>query len=85
MSNWTDDFGHELVGVHETCVGEFCPIHKPSNHPLKGAKQRWSRYKGRMERVCSHDIAHPDPDDYKYRALVYVAHPCDGCCTIRQD
>jgi hypothetical protein len=33
-----------------------------------------------MERVCKHEIAHPDPDDYKAAAVTRL-HGCDGCCT----
>jgi hypothetical protein len=82
MNEWTDDFGHTLVGVHQagTCLGDSCPLHNVSEHPLKGSKQRWNRPGGFMERICSHDIAHPDPDDYKARAVVYREHGCDGCC-----
>lgn len=81
MATWTDSYGTELFGVHEAdqCLGEFCPIHKPSDHPLKDAKQRWNRDKARMERICIHDEVHPDPDDYKNKAL-HVVHVCDGCC-----
>lgn len=81
MADWTDSYGHELFGVHEAdkCLGEFCPIHKVSDHPLKDAPQRWRRDKGSMERVCVHGIGHPDPDDYKARAVKSV-HGCDGCC-----
>lgn len=87
MSEWTDDFGQTLVGVHErgTCVGNACPIHNVSNHPLKGSKQRWRRDKGMMERICDHGVGHPDPDDYKSRSSMWSTHGCDGCCTSEQD
>jgi hypothetical protein len=81
MATWTDDFGNVLVFVHEegTCHGPACPIHRPSDHPLKGAKQMWRMDKGIMERVCDHGIGHPDPDDYKASAVTRM-HGCDGCC-----
>jgi len=87
MATWTDDYGTELLYVHEagTCHGSSCPIHTPSNHPLKGAKQRWRMDKASMERVCEHGIGHPDPDDYKNKAILYSVHGCDGCCTPKQD
>jgi hypothetical protein len=83
MANWTDSFGNELFGVHEAdqCLRAYCPIHNVSDHPLKDAPQRWNRAKGSMERVCAHGIAHPDPDDYKARAIKSV-HGCDGCCVL---
>jgi hypothetical protein len=84
-SIWTDSYGNQLFGVHAagTCFGEFCPIHNVSDHPLKDAPQRW-RSDYRLERVCEHGIGHPDPDDYKSRAIKSV-HGCDGCCVPKDN
>jgi hypothetical protein len=88
MAEWTDDFGNKLINVHEelTCMGPSCPIHAPSNHPMRAFPQQWSLTKYYMERICFHNIAHPDPDDYKATA-VWREHNCDGCCKgpSRQD
>ena len=67
-----------------------CCIHKPSDHPMKDFPLNWRGDRGLMERICTHGIGHPDPDDlahkkrvmapeaYKNRA--YGVHGCDGCC-----
>jgi hypothetical protein len=34
-----------------------------------------------MERICSHGIGHPDPDDISIiNGKDDGAHNCDGCC-----
>lgn len=71
------------------CSGEFCCIHNPSDHPLKEADLNWRADRNLMERICSHGIGHPDPDDIshnkrvlgeRYSALAHETHGCDGCC-----
>lgn len=72
------------------CRGEFCCIHKPSDHALKDAPLNWRADRYMMERICEHGIGHPDPDDLAfkrsimtrqaYRARAYDSHGCDGCC-----
>lgn len=66
-----------------------CCIHKPSRHPLAGARMNWRGDRGLMERVCVHGVGHPDPDDlaYKratmgteYERYAFDIHGCDGCC-----
>lgn len=82
-----------LNRVHNvgTCAAEFCPIHNPSDHPLKDAPTHW-RHGGfgdikppHMERICEHGIGHPDPDglaaDLALGMDVSSVHGCDGCCT----
>ncbi len=33
-----------------------------------------------MERICPHDVGHPDPDDMNVIAGD-SSHGCDGCCS----
>lgn len=76
---WIDDFGTTLI-VHDKtkCSGPYCTIHNNSNHVMKDFVQRWRTDKGFMERVCTHGIGHPDPDEiYNNRNGI---HGCDGCC-----
>lgn len=75
--------GQRLVKVHDPdkCAGEFCTIHKPSDHHMKNWPQNWRPDRGIMERMCEHGIGHPDPDDptiikFKYEGI----HGCDMCC-----
>ena len=66
------------------CRGQFCCIHNPSPHHMRDWPLVWNERKNLMERVCEHNLAHPDPDDatYKRRAgLTFLTeHECDGCC-----
>jgi hypothetical protein len=65
------------------CMGEYCTIHKRSNHSMRSLPQsfRWDR--GLMERICTHGVGHPDPDDIKLlgeHGWAEEVHGCDGCC-----
>lgn len=70
----------------ETCVGPFCCIHNPSEHPLRTAPMTWFAEMSLMFRVCEHGNSHPDPDSLEFRQLlVYIGleSPYDGwhpCC-----
>ena len=82
--------GKTLLRVHgETqCAGPddengkpICCIHNPSQHHMLTWPQNWRGDIGIMERLCSHDIGHPDPDDLKIRTRSgWGVHGCDGCC-----
>lgn len=77
--------GVQLVQVHsETrCVGRPCCIHNPSDHPMVTWPQRWRGDKQIVERLCTHGVGHPDPDDLRVRLgldVVAFTHRCDGCC-----
>lgn len=71
------------LGTHDTddCWGEFCTIHKRSDHHMRSFPQHFNFDRFIMERICSHDIGHPDPDE----VLLQIGqddgvHGCDGCC-----
>src|SRR5882757_11404985 len=85
---FTDD-ANVVWNVHkkETCAGENCTIHNPSDHPLKDAfiLIRSDPYKyGLIERICVHGIGHSDPDSVAFYARQGAhglgVHGCDGCC-----
>lgn len=60
-----------------------CPVHAPSNHPLRDARAQWRPDVGYVERVCAHGVGHPDPDDLAVRSALddgVGVHGCDGCC-----
>jgi hypothetical protein len=78
-NRWEDDFGNLLVGLHsiKNCAREFCTIHNNSNHSMKEFPQMWRDDKSIMERICSHGVGHPDPDEIS----LDVIHGCDGCCS----
>jgi len=67
----------------ECMVSEFCPIHKRSEHSMRGFPQFWRPDRAIMERTCPHGIGHPDPDEYKLYGVngkYEIIHTCDGCC-----
>jgi hypothetical protein len=80
----------QLLFVHDAsdCKGDACCIHNPSNHAMLNFKTHWRFDRGIMERICSHNIGHPDPDDIEFMrqnmgdkmAEVEAIHGCDGCC-----
>lgn len=86
---YTDSTGREVRTHHkDKCAGQNCSIHNPSAHPLKNAPTVWRDDLKMMERICTHGVGHPDPDDVAYNVgilgkdeNVYASHGCDGCCT----
>lgn len=80
------------------CTGFPCVIHHPSDHPMRS----WTmtlRETALIERLCAHNIGHPDPDSWRAFNRItygtedvsygYQVHGCDGCCarqptTIRE-
>lgn len=71
------------------CVGNFCSIHNPSDHPLRDAPQAWDQRLRTVYRICSHGVVHPDYDDFAHKIRsgwshemlgLVGAHNCDRCC-----
>ena len=60
------------------CTGQSCTIHNRSNHSMRSFPQHWRTDLAIMERICSHGLGHPDPDEYKLN----IRHDCDGCCEV---
>jgi len=64
-----------------TCVEEYCTLHERSNHSMREFPQHWRGDRGIMERICTHGIGHPDPDDYRFlNGEDDGIHGCCGCC-----
>jgi hypothetical protein len=77
----TDKF--MLTHKKQDCKGEWCTIHKRSDHAMRSFPQDFRYDSMLMERVCLHGIGHPDPDDIKLtgpNAWAQAVHGCDGCC-----
>lgn len=73
----------ELENVHpsDKCAGDVCTIHNLSDHAMRGFPQHYREDRGIMERICTHGIGHPDPDDFRCRRSAWErVHGCDGCC-----
>ena len=88
----TDDYhkvGHLNTHDADRCAGEFCPLHNPSDHPLKDADMTLRLDKGGLiERRCEHGVGHDDPDSVAWlianvegSAEWAGVHGCDGCCS----
>lgn len=72
---------------HEAeCVGEYCCIHNPSDHHMRGWPLNWREDINVMERLCPHGVGHPDPDDFAHKERIgrpeLGVHGCDGCCKV---
>lgn len=80
--------GQLRVHTAHQCAGQRCCIHKPTAHRLTAAPLHWRGDRGLMERICTHGVGHPDPDDLDhkrrtradYDAHAWGVHGCDGCC-----
>lgn len=65
----------------ENCLYDVCTMHKRTDHSMRRYPQFWRSDRKIMERVCSHGIGHPDPDDHKIiTGSDDGEHGCDGCC-----
>jgi hypothetical protein len=60
------------------CHGEYCTMHKRSDHSMRSFPQHWRDNRGIMERICPHNCGHPDPDQITDDRT----HGCDGCCSV---
>ena len=91
MERFTDDFGTELVNVHDfspDCIKFNCTIHHPSVHSIRNLPLLWRSDRFLFERICRHGTGHPDPDNIEYIrrtrggawADLEAIHGCDGCC-----
>lgn len=71
------------LNTHEEnqCTGEVCTIHNRTDHHMRSFRQFYRFDRGIMERICSHGIGHPDPDDISViKGTDDGVHACDGCC-----
>jgi len=66
------------------CRGHHCCIHNPSNHHMRDWPMNWREDTGVMERICTHGVGHPDPDDAAHKVrggrADLTVHGCCGCC-----
>lgn len=70
-----------IMHSEANCKGEYCTIHKRSDHAMRNFPQSWRGDRNMMERICPHGIGHPDPDELP---TVDRTHGCDGCCKGEQ-
>ena len=82
----------KLFNIHlpERCEGHGCSIHHPSAHHMVDWPMLWRSDRLLMERICSHQVSHPDPDDLVYQKSIGIQsagiHGCceEGCCVAPQ-
>jgi hypothetical protein len=58
------------------CEADHCPIHKRTEHHMRGWPQHWRGDRHIVERICPCGIGHPDPDDPAEDRV----HGCCGDC-----
>ena len=79
-----DDVVIENIHPATACAGRSCVIHAPTDHLMSPWRLVWRDEKGMFERLCSHAVGHPDPDQFDYWREVGLehrrSHGCDGCC-----
>jgi hypothetical protein len=86
----------EIMRTHPESACEsnrYCCIHKPSSHPLNNQPLMWRSDRRLMERLCTHGVGHPDPDDLRFKSEMMPVdiveaigiHGCDGCCQTTDD
>jgi hypothetical protein len=70
--------GSILRGVHsaDKCVGEFCCIHNPSDHPMVEWDQHFIY--GQMYRISPEGDIYPDPDSPNAPERPNAVR-CNGC------
>jgi hypothetical protein len=79
-----------IHNVHsaDKCAGQPCVMHNPSQHHMVDWPCNWRDDIQLMERLCQHNVGHPDPDCVAYITQMLgeaVIHGCcaDGCCRPR--
>ncbi len=74
--------------VHDEAVcSGACPIHRPSDHHMVRWPMRINTApsirsvdnRGRMERMCEHEVWHPDPDNLPQATTRHDCCP-ETCC-----
>ena len=72
-----------LESVHDStvCVGQACAIHRMTDHSMRSFPQHWRSDRKMVERICTHGVGHPDPDE---RPDLDTVHGCDGCCAMTE-
>ena len=75
-----------IVGIHDAgkCAGRPCVIHNPSDHRMRDWPKAYRPDLWLTERLCSHGVGHPDPDDLAWHISEgrewQSIHGCCGCC-----
>lgn len=84
MELFTFEEGTLLVHAEDRCRGRYCTIHNPSDHHMRDWHLHWRSDRAIFERICSHGVGHPDPDQFEFWEITNQnwqrVHGCCGCC-----
>lgn len=86
MEEWIRPDTGTVMRVHDEakCEGQTCVIHNATEHHMASWFLHWRGDRGIFERICSHGIGHPDPDQFDFwqrtKQEWQAVHGCDGCC-----
>jgi hypothetical protein len=69
-------FTHLVTQCHNS---ERCTIHNKSDHSMRSFPQHFRFDRMLMERICTHGVGHPDPDEFYLEVNAKGVHGCDGC------
>ena len=94
---YVDGTGQVIRSVHKATAcstREHCTIHRPSDHAMRSWPTHFRPMSYKMERMCPHDVGHPDPDHLAWAqeqedndlapenfTRNESIHACDGCCS----
>lgn len=61
-----------LTNVHDVkqCRPRPCVIHNPTPHHMRFWTLKWRDDKAIFERICVHNVGHPDPDQFEFWAYM---------------
>jgi hypothetical protein len=90
MNTWKLEHSKEvLINTHspDQCLDEVCVLHNMTDHSMRSFPQHWRDDRAIMERICTHGVGHPDPDQIPFWQRTRsgnweyeMIHGCDGCC-----
>ena len=79
------EFWSDFSNLHDpdVCVAP-CIVHSPTDHHMRTWPLFWRWSRGVAERICTHGVGHPDPDQFAYWERTdqswQSTHGCCGCC-----
>lgn len=81
--NWKPHKSDQVFIAHDPalCEGRPCCVHNPSDHHMRDWPQHYRTDTKVTERICSHGVGHPDPDQTWPKDDPHWVHGCDGCCS----
>lgn len=84
---WSVNPRRKIKGIHPEfkCTGPTCVLHKPTNHHMREFPLVFRRDLRTFERICEHQVTHPDPDCRNAMADGVVHECCSMACCVPVD